>query len=115
MRKLEYTILGSYSLLTRDTHDYGFSANSGRDDRQLYILEVEDGNSTYYVVYDESVYSFECTKNIEGYNTIYVGEGYIEFPSHTNDYHRTVYSNYEEALNDIKRIEEFEYYLVIED
>jgi len=113
MRQLDYTVVDSYELVTRDSFEYGYSSNAGRDDREGQILMVETKNGTLYVDYRESYYRFSCTKNEEGVNTIYLNdEEYVVVESGTTDFHYTIYSSYKEAVESIRKIEDYGYYIV---
>ena len=120
--KVDYVIVNHYQLITETSYEYGLSANSGRDDRDVYILQCQiPGKPDVYIEYDEGVYSYECTRNEDGFNTLFFTlpdddtQYYVEVPSHTTDFHKTLYSSYEEILESIRKIEEFGYYRVIED
>jgi len=112
MRKLEYTVVDTYDLVTRGSYEYGYSADSGRDDRCGMILEVETKNGTIYIVYDEGYYRYECTRNSDGVNIIYLDDEFIEVESDTIDFHAKKFKSYEDAIESIKRIEDFGYYVV---
>ena len=111
MKQLDYTIVDHYELITRDSYYNGMSSNN--DDREGVIIMVETKNGTVYVDYEEAYYHFSCTKNEDGINVIYLNdEEYIEIPSETTDFHYSIYGTYEEAIDAVKRIEDFGYYIV---
>jgi len=112
MKEVEYTVVGEYEILTKDTYNYGLAPTAGRDDRIAYIIEIDELD--IYIVYTEGYYHYSCTKNLDGVNRIYIpgDASYIEIPSETVDFRYDFFKSYEEAVDYIYSFEDTDYYVV---